>query len=134
MFWRIKRLCWNIKVVIQWLPIIWNNFDFDWCYLIEVFQHKLKLMEKFYKSDNTVCVDAERHTKSIKICRILCDRLIADDYMDCLGLEFTKFDKTGQQNNLGICSDWLSYDDYMQKQDLELLCKLIRKNLFSWWD
>lgn len=160
MFWWVKRLFWNIKTTIRWLPIIWNGFDFDWVYLIKVFQHKLKLMEKFYESNDPVCVDAEKHAKSIKICRILCDRLIADEYHDMLGREIeinwdadlsNNFGLTDNKDSnlkikgisfktlnegcqLGTCKDWSHYDDYMRKRDLELLCKIIQKNLFSWWD
>lgn len=137
MIWWIKRLFWNIKRLIQWFPVIWNNFDFDWVYLLKIVRCKLKTMEEFYESDKPNCVDAEKHAKSIKICRVLCNRLIADEYMDCLGLEFEPELVGGlqfQSCKMGICFDWLHYGDYMQKQDLELLCKILRKNLFSWWD
>jgi len=134
MIWWLKNLYWNIKRLIQWIPIIWNDFNFDWVYLIKVVRLKLKLMEEFYESNDPVCVDAEKHAKSIKICRILCDRLIADEYMDCLGLEFEGWNLSFQSCSLGVCSNWLRYGDYMQKQDLELLCKIIQKQLFSWWD
>jgi len=138
MIWRIKRLFWNIKRLIKWVPVIWNNFDFDWVYLIKVMQTKLKTMEEFYANDRiTMSVGAKKHAKNIKICRILCDRLITDEYTDCLGLEFGPEligSLQSQSCNIGICSDWLHYGDYMQKQDLKYLCETLQKHLFNWWD
>ena len=48
--------------------------------------------------------------------------------------EFEGFDKTRQHSNIGISSNWLTYGDYMQKQDFELLLKILHRHLFSWWD
>lgn len=130
----IKRLFWNIKVVIQWLPIIWNSFDFSWIYLIKVIQHKLKSMEEFYESDKPNLMCAKENIKSIKTCRILCERLLDSEYMNCLGLKFKDFNLIAQRCKIGISSDWLNYENYMEKQDLELLCKILQKRLFTWMD
>lgn len=101
--------------LVIWLPIIWKDRQFDHAYLYTVLRHKLRLMEKFFDSNNTWSVGAKRHVKDIRIARILCDRLIEDWY--------PSFNK----------HDW-KHNARQNKQDREYLFDLMKRNVDKWWD
>lgn len=148
MFRYIRRQYWNIERVIRWIPVIWNDREFDHTYLLELISFKLGRMEKFYRSKYAMCVDSEKNAEEIHVCKALCDRLIADDYHDMLGrkvkLHWGAIGKSGYGTahfetldkgcQLGICKDWIHYEDRMYAQDLELFCKILQKHLRGWWD
>lgn len=57
----------GIKNLIFWIPIIWNDRNWDYYYILKMLKHKLKL------------IDSEQSCRYNKICQILIDR-IQDDY------------------------------------------------------
>lgn len=139
----LKCLYWNIQRVLQWIPIIWQDREFDDNYFLQIVSFKLNKMEKFYRSKYATVADAEKCAEEIHICKLLCDRLIADEYHDMLGRkikmypnskDILQFETLEEGCQLGICKDWLHYESYMQKQDLRYLCEILQKHLFSWWD
>ena len=143
MIWWIKRLFWNIKRVFKWLPVIWHDREFDHSYFLQILSFKLKLMEDFYHSKYAISADRKDCATKIHVCKLLCDRLITNDYYFTLGRKIKmypnnkgilQFEILEEGCQLGICKDLDHYESYMQKQDLKLLCKIIQKNLFSWWD
>lgn len=142
MIWWVRRLFWNIKRLFVWIPVIWKDREFDRTYFIRIIAFKLKLMEKFYRSKYAISADRKDCATKIHICTLLCNRLINDEYYDMLGRKCKISNNDNIFNlevideccQLGICKNCGNYEAYMQKQDLELLCKLIQKNLFSWWD
>ncbi|WP_145862514.1 hypothetical protein [Paenibacillus naphthalenovorans] len=83
---------------------------------------KLKHMEEFFLTDNTYTKDARKHGQQIKVARILTDRLITDDYFS---------DNLLNKKNVGKC---IKHQDYLKQQDLDYLCELMKKKLFTWWD
>jgi hypothetical protein len=38
----IKEFWWNITNIIRWIPILWNNFDWDYAFLLDVMEYKLQ--------------------------------------------------------------------------------------------
>lgn len=146
----------NIKRIISWIPVLWNNYDFDECYLLKVMEHKFKLMEKFFDSDKAWTVSAKRHAYQCRVCKNLCKRLAKDDYS-------TPYDK---RNEIVLRRPWKTkpvknkegkiishelvdedtkietyyillsheHEEKMIQQDIDYLCKMIRKHLRDWWD
>ena len=45
----IRNISANIKMICQWIPILWNNWDWDHVFLLEVMQYKLKRMSVHIK-------------------------------------------------------------------------------------
>ena len=45
MYW-VKRKIQQIKRVIDFFPLIWNGFDFDYRYAIDLFKRQLERMAK----------------------------------------------------------------------------------------
>lgn len=145
---KLKRFYDNLRRLKIWIPVIWNNYEFDWNYLFKIMQTKLKLMEEFFYDENKcISQDHKKRAKEIKIARILCDRLYNENYDDMLDLVrwYDGFDdfivrlnsqaKTITCNTIGWTGKrWGNYEDYMKQQDLDLLLKLFKKHLFDWWD
>ena len=77
----IKRFFFNIKRIIEWIPILYNNFDWDYYYLLKIISFKLKLMEKHFREDG-VTMSAEKHANEMKSMIEICDRLIEDNYTE----------------------------------------------------
>jgi hypothetical protein len=123
------------------LPVIWQDEQWDQCYLFKVLAQKFCLMEKFYKSDCALSADRLKAARRIKVCRILCQRLYLDDYstrwgdptITCFDFEdfakkiYTAVDIRGMHVDA-------EHAEYMQKQDLDLLCKMMKKHANTWWD
>lgn len=139
----LKHLYWDIQRVIRWIPVIWKNKEFDHSYFLQILSFKFKLMEEFYSSKYAISVDSEKCAEEIHICKLLCDRLIADNYHDMLGREIRmypndkgvlQFETLNEGCQFGISKDWQHYESYMQNQDLRYLCEILQKHLFSWWD
>lgn len=109
----MKSFIRGIKNIIKWLPIIWKDRDFDYGYLLDILQFKLKAMEEFFNSNDTWTKDAKKCAKQIMIVKNLVQRINHNDYID---------------------SDTYQRMKYMQNQDLEYLGIILRKHLTSWWD
>lgn len=145
----------GIKNIFIWLPVIWKDRQFDRAYLYIILGKKLKLMEKFFLSDDVCSVDAYKHGKNIKIARILCDRLIEGDYLSNAMLfnknikdEHFKFEfepipdlkgfsrlldnRTKSEKDAFTKACALS--ELLEKQDKEYLFDLLKKNITYWWD
>lgn len=77
----IRRFFFNIKRLIQWSRILWNNFDFDYQYLLEIISFKLKFMEKYFRECGHTTTSLQEATEMKELIIIL-DRLIAEDYSE----------------------------------------------------
>ena len=82
-------------------------------------------MEKFYASGRTFCVGANRNLKDIRTCRILLDRLIKDDYLS---------DDYLKERDRKKCKRMSDHAEAQNKQDIDLLFKIMNKKIRSWWD
>ena len=66
MIYWFKRKYRQVKRVLDYLPIIWKGYDFDYGYAIELFKHQLIGIEKFMSSSNAHQVNANIRAKRIK--------------------------------------------------------------------
>ena len=123
---KIKRFFYNVtdgvKNLIKWAPVIWKDRDWDQAFLYEIMRHKLKLMEDYFYSDHTMCVDAKKRAEEIKTCRILLDRILKEEYIE--------FDP----NKCPYPWDYFKNEAYMLKQDIDYLFKIMSKRSSDWWD
>ena len=70
----------QIKNVINWIPIVWNQFDFDYCYSLEVFKHQLLKQAEYMDSDRAYGANSKIDAQRIRmICRLM-DKVYNDDY------------------------------------------------------
>lgn len=80
MKWRIKRFFFRIKRVIDFLPIIWKGFDFDYKYSIELFKKQLERQATFLESDRAYTLSAKMNAQKIRTAIRLMDKVYDEDY------------------------------------------------------
>ena len=144
---KIKTIIRGIKNLWFWVPIIWHDRQYDESFLFRILGAKLKLMENYFDSEHIVIADAKSVASTLRTCRILCERLCDQEYLIMLDLvhhadnfeDFIYKLNAGQETitckTIGYIDErWLDYEDHMKKQDIKLLCKLIKKHAFEWWE
>lgn len=77
----IKNLPYNIKNIIRWIPVLWNNFDWDSEYLLDIMRFKLSRMEKYFRND-AIIADNEEIAKKISSAIYFIDKLCDGVYED----------------------------------------------------
>lgn len=70
----------QIKRVIDFLPIIWKGYDFDYSYSIELFQHQLKRQADYLESDRAMTITAKDKAKRIRTVIKLLNKVYDGDY------------------------------------------------------
>lgn len=135
MFYTLYQGVWNL---VHWFKLIWrDNNGNDNCILIMMHQ-KLKYMyDAIYNGQRVGC---KKDAKSIKTCYLLLERIIEDDYgywaISSSGSFLDNTRKTTIQPTLAFSDfrGYVHYGQYMMKQDMDLLFKLMNKHILSWWD
>lgn len=79
MYW-FKRKYRQIKRVIDFLPIIWKGFDFDYRYSIEVFRKQLERQAKYSESNSAITLEAKNNASRIRTAIKLMDKVYDDEY------------------------------------------------------
>jgi len=80
----IKRKYRQIQRVIDFLPIIWKGFDFDYRYSIEVFRKQLERQAKFLELDSAITLEAKNNASRIRTAVKLMDKVYDEEY----GMEY----------------------------------------------
>ena len=80
MKWRIKRFFYRIKRVIDFLPIIWKGFDFDYRYSLELFRKQLERQAKFLESDKALTLSAKHNASRIRTAIRLMEKVYDEEY------------------------------------------------------
>ena len=75
-----RRKSEQIKRVIDFLPMIWNGFDFDYRYAIELFEKQLTRTADFMESDRAMTVDADKRAKRIRTAVALLQKTYDEEY------------------------------------------------------
>lgn len=76
-----KRKVWQIRNVFKWLPVIWNQFDFDYHYSIEVFKFQLEKQAKFLESGKACTTNAKHNASRIRTAIRLMKKVYDEDYV-----------------------------------------------------
>lgn len=79
-----KRKYRQVKRVLDFLPIIWKGYDFDYRYAIDLFKYQLERTADFMESDKAVTVDANIRAKRIRTAIELLDKVYDEEY----GMEY----------------------------------------------
>lgn len=141
----------RLKILVSWVPVIWNDSQWDWGYLIVLLRHKLFLMEKYYGSGLPYGVDHLKKARDIKIARVLCDRIIKSDYHDSATKHVGDLDWTinsdmtltfsiknsPEKDPFKAMVLWETASnkaEIQEKADFEYLLNHLSKNLKHWWD
>ena len=153
---RLRAFYFGVRNLWRWFPLIWQDRQWDESYLFYILQYKLLLMEKYFASDKAVTASAKNKSKEIRVCRLLVDRILLNDYNtpfdDRDAPRFQRFAEAFEKSMHDESTDELILDredtpleekvykykidhiDYMEKQDIEMLLQLIAKQVTGWWD
>ena len=76
----IKQFIRRLKRTIDFLPMIWKGYDFDYRYAIELFQYQLKRTADFMESDRAMTMDANIRASRIRTAVELLEKVYNDEY------------------------------------------------------
>lgn len=158
---KVRRFFKKVKRVIDFIPMIWKGYDFDYRYSIDLFQYQLKRTADFLESDQAMTMDANIRAKRIRTAVELLQKVYDEEYgreyrdklKEMYGenvLEWS-FEDTGS----GDGSSFIKYEyekwdnaeevdetrrklyresQEKQKRAEELVWKFISHNIRRWWD
>ena len=157
-----RTIKYGIENLISWIPIIWQDRDWDQWFLYKVLQHKLKQMVRLQRKYGN-SVNAHIYADQMQLCVNLLERLINDEYLENALKPHEK--KWGESkmiweplpDNDNLCQlkrfhvdkaitpeqikqedkermRIYKHSDMLREQDLDMLFKLMRKNIEGWWD
>lgn len=147
----MKTLIRRVKNIIRWFPIIWQDRDFDYQYLLDITEFKLLNMYKFFNSDNAVCADSDKVALEIKEVLDALVRYRNNDYCKTWynllyqkhgeislsdGLLFNLYFPQSNDNEraLRIERSLSRRADDLQQQDFEFVFDTLKSKLQEWWD
>ena len=158
--WYFKSKYRKVKRVLDFTPIIWKGYDFDYSYAIELFKKQLERTAIFLESDETYTRDAKLRASEIRTALRLLDRVYEEkyalDYQDklkeiygeeVLGFKFTPAeDREGSYLSWGF-EDWENSEEVRkvhdklfeesrvkQKKAEDLVWRYVGHNIRKWWD
>jgi hypothetical protein len=88
--WEIKNFYYNIKRIIEWIPVLWNNYDFDYRYAIDIFIFKLNKIADLLDSNKSYTENASQKAKRIRLAIKLLNRGLDDYYHEEAMLKVTE--------------------------------------------
>jgi hypothetical protein len=155
-----RNIEYGVENLIVWFPIIWSDRNWDQTFIYTILRHKLDQTQKYFRKYGHH-VNSDRDANNMKTCVLILDRLLNDIYHE---QAFKKYDKKwGEANfstfetenpdlyrviitreNVQTEEDKIKeradfkraweHHDYLKKQDLDILFKLMRKHIEGWWD
>ncbi len=155
-----RRITARFKKFLYWLPIIWNDYDFDQVYFWIIMRHKLKSMRDFFNSDYALGANSKKDAENMDLCIKVLDRLIKDDYLinshiwhdkkwgdlkmwtEPIDDEYSELKSTrpGIKNEQDKEQErkeflrWCDVADRQEQQDIDFLLTKIKKHVRGWWD
>ena len=160
MYW-FKRKYRQIQRVIDFLPIIWKGFDFDYRYSIEVFRKQLERQAKHLESERAHTLSAPINAQKIRTAIRLMDKVYDEEYATEYMTQIDKLygtthyefvDKDGEELYEMKVWNENAVDEKHQKEINEvrhqmflrskdrqkrahkLLWSYIEHNILKWWD
>lgn len=162
MFYKIVRffnrlpynIYYGITNLVIWFPAIWQDRDWDYYFFYKILRLKLKNMEDLHRN-YAHYVGSEKEADRLKLCVLLLDRLIDDNYYDIV---FKNHEKKWGSLTLGtsdgkcnisrekVYTEEDSYQEMkeskklyqkendLRKQDVDMLFDTIKKYVEGWWD
>lgn len=158
-----KKPVWFLKSVWDWRMILWNDCDWDYGFMLEIWEHKFRNMHK-HTVEHGCHVGSDRSAKQQLICAELCKRIHRDQYDDIpmrqhqerwgkCKLEFLPPDPNGNPHlgRIEISTPEAKTDaeksletyeilaiskhaDNQRKQDIRYLGMMLEKYMLRWWE
>lgn len=74
----LRNIRCGLHNLAYWLPVIWQDRQWDQCFLLRILEHKLQAMERFFEEDG---VGFTETSEEIAYCRKLTGQLVDDSYL-----------------------------------------------------
>jgi len=119
-----KRKWSQIKRVIDFLPLIWKGYDWDYHYAVEVFQHQLKRMAVHIGSDKAWGMEYKQTASRIRTAVELMDKVYNEEY----GMEYYDImeEKYGKTN-----FEFIETGDFDEKGDPYYTMEIVYENNYT---
>jgi hypothetical protein len=136
----IRNLSYNIKNIFQWSKILWNNFDWDYRFLLDIIQYKLERMNDYFSNANITTEETYKEMiNGIQSCLDACHHLISRDFeSDLIDNHYNKFpfslDKGFSDEQRKSFDEMLKTTAEKEKKFSAQLFDGIRDNYKKWWD
>lgn len=145
------RIYYNILHIASWVPLLWNDFDWDYNYLYKIMEKKLSMMKEHHRDTKTIG-DWKKVSDEIEVAEKALSRLIKDDYCaaehSAHNKKFKPFKRwrSRKQNKDGMfevpkpsAAEWkdskrlYELEDQRWKADMDLFCKTFKECSRGWW-
>ena len=151
----------QILNVIKWLPVIWNQYDFDYRYATDVFEFKLLQMAELLESNKAYSLNSKHYASRIRMVVRLMKKVYNEEYAmeyqkqieDQFGIWDLDFEELEGSSYKTLERKWhvpYSKEEIRHIEELEtklfleshakqqraheLLWKLVEHNIRNWWD
>jgi len=150
---KLKRFLYNIKNIYEWSKILWDDFDWDYDFLLKILDYKLKKMRKYFDNSNITTVEEYQSIlNEIDTCINAIEQLRNRDYIDEIYKEYyDKYPTTieswiDEQRNVVHGIKMMNKERkklfdiaYKKEKNKEnelnhMLFDTIRDNYEKWWD
>ena len=122
----VKRFFRRVKRVMDFLPMIWKGYDYDYRYAIELFQYQLERTADFMESDRVLTVDADIRARRIRTAVELLQKVYDEEY----GCEYQ--DKLKEMYGENVL-DW-EFIELDEKSDYDGESLYEMKWRYEYWD
>ena len=155
----IKDFIQNVKKLLQWIPVIWKDQDWDQTFFYEILQFKLKRMAHYHRK-YSYSSNKDNVTKQIEICVMLLNRIVRDDYLSNaltqheakwgkaeilhekikdteyynIDIKVPGLDKKNEKIETKKRRQCYRHSDYLKEQDINMLFEKLNKHIECWWD
>lgn len=119
--WRVRRIVRRLKNVLRWLPIIWNDEQWDHYYIYEVLKHKL-IFTAEHTRKNGYHVSSDYDADRMMLCVRLIEKVQNEDYLMVL------------QDDDDLTREKIIEAENKHFKAKSLLFKLLNQHIERWWD
>ena len=70
----------RVKRTLDFLPMIWNGYDFDYRYALDLFRYQLERTAEFLDSDRAYSVESKKNAFRIKTAVALMQKVYDEEY------------------------------------------------------
>jgi hypothetical protein len=157
----IKQFFRRVKRTLEFIPIIWRGYDFDYRYALELFSYQLNRLADHLESDKAYTVKAKSNARRLRTILELMNKVYDEEYRlehydkveaiygkwdiewrdngdgtsTYMGAVWEKADTPEKQKEANELLSKLALESEQKHQRAkELLWKLIDHNLHCFWD
>jgi len=117
-----RRKYQQIKRVIDFLPLIWKGYDFDYQYSIDLFKKQLERTANYLETNSSYGMGATNRASRIRTAIRLIDKVYEERYVD----EFLDSKSKDKEEFKRVIEK--------QKRAHKLLWDFVEHNIQYWWD